>query len=173
MTRRPMLRLVVSHVVSKMRATPLPPTWTAVHVDASIDHQKTRSPSDVSTHAPVESITAQNMEYVNRVTKARTPRHPGTAYFLAMVEAERKNTARRRRDDEMVTLGPTRPTADSSLADNDGSTSPSTPQHRHDQDCAYADAGGEVAYRSSTPGHATETDDQQLVANTDDKNTPR
>lgn len=56
--------------MSEMRTTPLPPTWMVVSTTVT-DQHATR-------------------EYANRVTGERTPEHPGTSYFVAAVESERR-----------------------------------------------------------------------------------
>lgn len=52
----------------------------------------TRIPEMPSTEVP--SVEMPSIEYVNRFTGARTSRHPGTPYFLAAVESERKRQGR-------------------------------------------------------------------------------
>ena len=61
--------LLGRHLVSEMRTTPLPPTWTAV---ATTSNDQPAVP-----------------EYVNRVSGERTQEHPGTSYFVSLVEQER------------------------------------------------------------------------------------
>jgi len=83
------------HWVTKMRTTPLPPTWVAVETTAA--ENEARHPSTVSSSTPPAGQTASakvvrpRLEYLNRVSGERTQSHPGTSFFLAAVNNERKS----------------------------------------------------------------------------------
>lgn len=88
--------------MSEMRSAPLPPTWAVVEPATTTQAGKTNSAQSPSprggVNAPVSPLASSSasaaalsvpIEYVNRVTGERTSRHPGTSYFLALVESER------------------------------------------------------------------------------------
>ncbi|CAM9149679.1 unnamed protein product [Scytosiphon promiscuus] len=155
----------LAQIVSKMRATPLPPTWTVV--DTSVDSHKTVTRSKGPTNAAVDRTNTQKMEYVNRVTNVRTSRHPGTAYFLDVVASERKNAVCQGRDDAIITFGPPRSLKDDDLGGIDGSSSPNVSQHRHDEEYASVDLRWEGASCNNTPEDAAEMDGRQAAVQTD------
>lgn len=99
-----------------MRSAPLPPTWTTVEpatttTTAITTEAGKTSPTQSSARggfnaptialAPSSSSSPSSaaaaaaaaffvpIEYVNRITGERTGRHPGTSYFLGVVESER------------------------------------------------------------------------------------
>eukprot|EP00903_Cladosiphon_okamuranus_P021057 g19344.t1 len=71
------------HLVSQMRTSPLPPTWTIVAAAATAAAATAEGPSSAGQQA--------TLEYVHRWTGERTVEHPGTSYFAALVEQERRN----------------------------------------------------------------------------------
>ncbi|CAM9242588.1 unnamed protein product, partial [Hapterophycus canaliculatus] len=154
------------HIVSKMRTTPLPPTWRVENTSIS-DHE-TSNKSLASTDSPACSSTnAQKMEYVNCVTKVRTPQHPGTPYFLAVVESERRSSKRHGRGDAMTTYEPTPPLINSSVGSIDGSSSPPIPQDRQQPGDPCPDVGSEGASSERTPAEIATILHQQAIADTD------
>lgn len=83
------------HLVTKMRTTPLPPTWMAVETPTA--GNQGRHPSNVSNSTLADGSNASaraaspRLEYVNRVSGERIPHHPGTSFFVAAVEDERRS----------------------------------------------------------------------------------
>lgn len=66
-----------------MHNIPLPPTWTAIKTPASPEDEP-------ESTAPPKPADSSNIAYVHRLTGQGTTRHPGAAYFSALVDQQRK-----------------------------------------------------------------------------------
>ncbi|CAM9339534.1 unnamed protein product, partial [Ectocarpus sp. 6 AP-2014] len=171
----------LTHIVSEMRTTPLPPTWTIEEIGAS---QTTPRASRFTTTSSITSYTADReadlsasaiaprLEYVNRVTRERTCTHPGTPYFLRAVERQRVSNQRQRRGEVMVVSG-TSPKANNSnhnsIIDTMDWSLPSKTSHP-DED-GHAGRGGAPSTSTIHDDTATMDDDDQPVASTTDSGT--
>ncbi|CAM9683809.1 unnamed protein product [Ectocarpus fasciculatus] len=172
----------LTHIVSEMRTTPLPPTWTIEEIVADQPTSPrasrfTTTGSSISSHTADSeaslsaSAMAPKLEYVNRVTRERTCTHPGTPYFLRAVERERISNQRQRRGEVVVVSG-TSPKANNSshnsIIDTMDWSFPSTTAHPEE----YGEAGRAGAPSVSTIHDDTATmDDEQPVASTTDSGT--
>ncbi|CAM9568116.1 unnamed protein product, partial [Ectocarpus sp. 8 AP-2014] len=167
----------LTHIVSEMRTTPLPPTWTIEEIGAS---QTTPRASRFTTTGSITSYTADSeaspsasaiaprLEYVNRVTRERTCTHPGTPYFLRAVERQRVSNQRQRRGEVVVVSG-TSPKANNSnhnsIIDTMDWSFPSTTSHP-DED-GHAGRGGAPSVSAIHDDTATMEDDQPVAPTTD------
>ncbi|CAN0229746.1 unnamed protein product, partial [Ectocarpus sp. 12 AP-2014] len=167
----------LTHIVSEMQTTPLPPTWTIEEIGAG---QTTPRSSRFTTTGSTTSYTADSeanlpasaiaprLEYVNRLTRERTCTHPGTPYFLRAVERERVSNQRQRRGEVVVVSG-TLPNANNSshnsIIDTMDWSFPSTTAHPEED--GHAGRGSAPSVSTIHDDTATMDDDQPVVSTTD------
>ena len=112
------------HLVSEMRTTPLPPTWMAVETNPDDNNARDSSTAN-STPAGSAAVSvktaSRRLEYVNRVSGERTSHHPGTSYFVAAVENERRRSRWQARGDTGAVSAPSPRGTSSIIIGNNGS----------------------------------------------------